>query len=400
MVAAIRRKLERDWGLTPDLVWLVVAQGLWGLGFGLYGMLFPLYVEKLGGGPVVLGFLSTLAGVATALVVLPGGRLADLIDRRRIVVWGWWVAVPVPLIFALAPRWQWLLAGILLYFGSAFSTPALQAIVVDEVAPDKLAIAYNVVMGVFGAGMVIGPTVGGYLAQHVSYAAVFGISAGLYALSSWAVMQMAPHPPRVRASVARTRQWRPKMRPRFFQWMLFSASLALVQGIVWPFVVPYWKTVGHLSVQTIGELGSLAMLAATVSGPFWGRVGDRVGIPRAMGLGLGLLAAGWLALLWNPSSVRWGMASSVLRGLGEGSRGLQGVAMGRVVRPTEAGTAYGLFNLATELAGAVAPLPGGLLYAHWAYAPLVVGTFLTALVAWWLYDGLPGRPTPVPPALL
>lgn len=374
-----------------------MAMGLWGLGFGLYGVLWPLYVERLGGGPVVVGALSTIAGIATALVVLPGGWLSDRVDRKKVLVWGWAVAVPVPFSFAMAPRWEWLLPGVLLYFGSAFSTPALQAVVLAEAPEERLSTAYNVVMSVFGAGMVLGPPVGGYLAVHFSYSLVFVISGILYAFSTICLFPVHSHrpdkPPRRRP------KWTPRQRPRLFQWMLFSAGLAVVQGISGPFVVPYWKTVGHLSVETIGFLGSVGILSGTLAGPLWGRIGERVGLPRALGIGMGLVTMGWIALIWAPESVGWGIFSGIVRGGGESARGLSGVAVGRTVRHHEAGTAYGLFNLVTELAGALAPLPGGLLFSRWPTMPLAVTAFFTGILAWWLVNGLPGRPTPVPPVI-
>ncbi len=391
VVSALNKRL----GMTPDLWWMTTAQGLWGLGFGLYGLLFPLYIEKLGGGPIIIGLLTTLAGIMTAFVVFPGGWLADRVDRRTILLWGWVVAIPVPFMFAAAPRWEFLIPGVILYFGSAFSTPAMQAVIVEEAPPEMLSTAYNVVMSVFGAGMVAGPALGGYLTSHYSYSLVFFIAGSIYALSTLFMWRIKPHPPAPRPKI-RT-EWRPRNRPRFFQWLLFSAVLATVQGIAWPFVVPYWKSVGHLSVESIGILGSVAILMATLTGPFWGRLAERTGIPRALGAGLGLLVVGWMALLWAPESMGWGFFSGLVRGVGEGSRGLQGVAVGRIARPGETGTAYGLFNLVTELAGALAPLPGGILFRHWAYGPLVLATFCTALIAWWLWNGLPGRPEPVPP---
>ncbi|MDA8194431.1 MAG: MFS transporter [Thermaerobacter sp.] len=384
--------------MTSDLWWLTLAMGLWGLGYGLYGVLWPLYIEHLGGGAVVVGLISTMAGVATALAVFPGGWLSDRVDRRRLLLWGWVVAVPVPFCYALATRWQWLVPPVLLYFGSAFSTPALQAIIVSEAPAHGLSNAYNLVMGVFGAGMVVGPTAGGYLALHLGYRPVFYVSGCIYLASTLCLTPIRPHPsaPRTIPRAA----WTPRQRPRLFQWMLFAGALGAVQGMAWPFVVPYLKTVGHLSVETIGLLGSAGVFCATVSGPVWARIGERASIPRALGYGLGLATAGWMALLWSPTSVGWVLLSGVLRGVGEGSRGLSGVAIGRTIRQDEAGTAYGLFNLATELAGALAPLPGGTLYAHWPGAPLVLTAFLTAVLAWWLVNGLPGRPTPIPPGQL
>lgn len=275
----------------------------------------------------------------------------------------------------------------------------MQAVIITEAKSEHLSTAYNVVMSVFGAGMVIGPTIGGYLATHDSYTLVFVISGILYAISTLAILPIKSHPPGPKRPHRSRFSWTPQQRPRLFQWMIFSAGLAMVQGLAWPFVVPYWKSVGHLSMETIGLLGSTGIFFGTISGPVWGKIGERVGIPRSLGYGMGLVTMGFMALIWAPSSVGWGLFSGLLRGSGEGSRGLAGVAVGRTIRRQEAGTAYGLFNLVTELAGAIAPLPGGLLFAHWPYAPLVVAAFCTGIIAWWLINGLPGRPTPAPPIL-
>lgn len=383
-------------GMTHDLWWLTLSMGLWGMGFGLYGILWPLYIEKLGGSAVAVGIMSTIAGIATALVVFPGGYLADRVNRRTLVLWGWILGVPVPFLFAWAPTWQWLIPGVLLYFGSAFSTPALQAVIVEEASGEHLSTAYNVVMSVFGAGMVVAPPVGAYLASHYSYQMVFVISGILYAISTLTVLPVRSHPPVPRKPTPRPR-WTPKGRPRLFQWMIFAAALAVVQGMAFPYVVPFWKTVGHFSLQTIGYLGSVGILCGTLGGPIWGKIGEKHGITSSIGWGLGLVTLGWMAILWAPGSVTWALVSGVFRGSGESARGLQGVAVGRVVRREEAGTAYGLFNLVTETAGALAPLPGGLLYTVWPYAPLIAAAFFTAIIAWWLVNGLPGRPIPPPP---
>lgn len=177
-------------GMTHDLWWLTLSMGLWGLGFGLYGILWPLYIEKLGGNAVSVGIMSTIAGIATALVVFPGGYLADRIDRRTIVLWGWILGVPVPFLFAWAPSWQWLIPGVLLYFGSAFSTPALQAVVVEEAQSNHLSTAYNIVMSVFGAGMVVGPPIGAYLATHWSYQTVFILAVSYICFPLWRLCRL------------------------------------------------------------------------------------------------------------------------------------------------------------------------------------------------------------------
>lgn len=377
-------------GISSDLNWLGISIGLWGLGYGLYAVLWPLWVEHLGGGPFGLGLLSTMASLATALVVLPGGYWADRLDRRCLLFWGSVVAVPVPFLFAWAPRWPWLIPGVLLYFGSSFSIPALQAVVVAEAPPERLSFLFNLIMAEAAGGLVAGPALGGMIAQRWSFPVVFYLSGLLYLLSALAILPMRPKPPRAASASGAAASFRPG--PALRRWLLFTAALALIGGVAGPFVVPFLKAVSRLSVEQIGILGSVGVLSATLAGPVWGWMAESWGIPRTLGLGFALGTVGWLVLLWQPAQYGWLLWSSVIRGVGEGARNLVGVAVGQVVGTRRAGQAYGFMGLITEGVGALAPLVGGVLYGQWNLAPLLVAAGLTGMVAAWLLSGPPYGP--------
>jgi DHA1 family tetracycline resistance protein-like MFS transporter len=187
----------------------------------------------------------------------------------------------------------------------------------------------------------------------------------------------------------------PRRAPRYLRWLLFGAGFALIQGVAQPFVVPYWRNIGHLSVETIGWLGSATILAATLAGPLWGRLADRLGYVKSLGIGLAATAAGWIVLALWPASVGLGLAGAVLRGTEEGCSTVAGSAVGRTVGSDRAGTAYGLYNLASELARAAGPVPGGLAYEGRPPIPFLASAFLTAAIAWLFLDTLPeGSPPP------
>lgn len=50
-------------------------------------------------------------GVAKALTNYGAGRLSDALGRKRVLVAGWLVAVPVPFLLMWAPSWNWILAA-------------------------------------------------------------------------------------------------------------------------------------------------------------------------------------------------------------------------------------------------------------------------------------------------
>src|SRR3970282_1079813 len=59
------------------------------------------------------GMLSCIAvcGVTKAVVNYFAGRLADVYGRRPVLIAGWLVGLPVPLLLIWAPPWGWVVAA-------------------------------------------------------------------------------------------------------------------------------------------------------------------------------------------------------------------------------------------------------------------------------------------------
>ncbi len=380
-------------GLTRNLALLTAAMAVWGLGFGLYGVLWPLYVEHLGGGPGAIGLLQAVAGLTTAAVALPGGRWADRVPAKRLLLWGWLAAVPAPFLFRWAPTWSWLLPGVLLYFGSAFSTPALQSYIRQEAGP-RLAVAYNVVMSAFTLGAVLGPALGGVLLGTVGFGPIFLLAGGCYALSTLLLLPIRGRdaPSSGRASGSGSREAVSSTLRGLGPWLLLAMVLAASGGLALPYLVPFWRQVGGLTVRQIGLLGSLGTLMATLMHPVWGRRAERRGLAATVAQGLFLGAAGMAAVLLWPRTDDVQALAALARGAGAATMGLVGVAVGRGASPGRVGSAYGWFNALTELAGAAAPYPGSLLYRWRAGAPMLVVGLTWAFVAVLLVTREPRRP--------
>jgi DHA1 family tetracycline resistance protein-like MFS transporter len=384
-------RLARWTRWSPDLKRLAVSTGIWGLGFGLYGTLWPLYVERLGGNAQSIGWLETGAAIITAAVALPGGWWADRTDRRRLMIWGSVIATPAPLLYLWAPNWHWLFLGLVLYFGSSVASPATQAYI-QEQAGENLAVTYSVVTGAFSAGAVAGPAIGGYLVSRFSYHPVFALAFLLYGISTWLLVPLKPAPSQAERRPSRTVPRWPTGRPRFYQWAGLAAVLTFAASLAGPYVVPFWRSVGHLSIETIGFIGALSTLVGALTGPLWGALAERWGLPEAVAAGLGVSGLG-LAGLWTlPRMVSAQAVAALLRGLGSSASTLMGVAIGRVVPYVEAGSAYGLMGWMTQVAAALAPYPGALLYQFRPEAPMVFTTALWTLVIVFILTRPPSHP--------
>src|SRR3712207_572674 len=112
----------------------------------------------------IFSFIASF-GVVKACSNLVSGVLADNIGRKKVLVAGWLVGVPVPFIIMLAPSWGWIVAANVLLGvnqGLAWSMTVLMKI--DLVGPMQrgLAIGLNEFAGYLAVGLTALAT--GYLA--------------------------------------------------------------------------------------------------------------------------------------------------------------------------------------------------------------------------------------------
>src|SRR5687767_15631398 len=92
---------------------LVVLNGFVGAMVGLERSVLPLVGERdfhLDSHAAILSFVVAF-GIAKALANVVAGGLADRVGRKRLLVLGWLLALPVPLLIALAPSWGFVVAA-------------------------------------------------------------------------------------------------------------------------------------------------------------------------------------------------------------------------------------------------------------------------------------------------
>lgn len=118
------------------------------------------------------GYLLTLASL-----ILLGGSLGDRLGRRRVYLVGvGWFAV-ASLLCAVAPNVETLIAARALQgIGGALLTPGSLAIISATFAREDRAAAVGAWSGLGGVATAIGPFLGGWLVQDVSWRWAFGIN--------------------------------------------------------------------------------------------------------------------------------------------------------------------------------------------------------------------------------
>jgi EmrB/QacA subfamily drug resistance transporter len=117
----------------------------------------------------------TLYCLVMAMFMLTGAKVGDIIGRRRAFVVGLIIYGCGSLMTALAPTVAVLTLGwsVLEGIGAALVLPALAALIAGNFTGASRKVAYAVIGGVAGAGIAVGPILGGWATTELTWRIVF-----------------------------------------------------------------------------------------------------------------------------------------------------------------------------------------------------------------------------------
>ena len=162
---AVTLGLKENW---RQFTLLVVVNAFVGAMVGLERTVLPLLADQefgLASTTAALSFLVSF-GLVKAATNFFAGRLGDLYGRKPILILGWCVGIPVPLMIMWAPSWSWVVAANVLLGinqGLAWSTTVIMKI--DLAGPKQrgLAMGLNefagyaaVALSALGTGYIAG----------------------------------------------------------------------------------------------------------------------------------------------------------------------------------------------------------------------------------------------------
>jgi EmrB/QacA subfamily drug resistance transporter len=128
-----------------------------------------------------------LYALVMAGLMLTGGKLGDLLGRRRTFAIGLCIYAAGSALTAVSWNVPSLLLGwsVLEGIGAALVLPAMVALVAANFRGQERAVAYGVLGGVAGAGIAVGPILGGWATTELSWRVVFAgevvVAAGIFA---------------------------------------------------------------------------------------------------------------------------------------------------------------------------------------------------------------------------
>jgi len=313
---------------------LVAVNAFVGAMVGLERSTLPLVGRHdfhLASSAAVLSFIVAF-GAAKALTNLTAGALAARAGRRRLLIAGWAVALPVPLLIALAPSWGWIVAAnALLGVNQGLAWSMTVVMKIDLVGPRRrgLALGLNESAGYGGVALAAG--LSGWLAASFAARDVLVVAGAVIAVIAFLLsvlfvrdtgahvaLEQARHhadddgkAPSLREAFARATYREPALRS--------CAQAGLVNnlndGLAWG-LVPLYLAVHGASVSEVGLIAALYPGVWSVAQIATGHWSDHVGRKPLIAAGM-LVQAGALGLLALSNGTLTGAAAAaVLLGLG------------------------------------------------------------------------------------
>lgn len=130
---------------------------------------------------VVNAYLLTL----TSLLLL-GGRLCDLFGKRSLFIWGLSLFGAGSLLAAFSySQWGLILGRVIQGAGGALTVPTNSAILIATFPQGERARAIGINTGISSIFLILGPVVGGFLTEYVSWRGIFFLNIPLVIFGIW-----------------------------------------------------------------------------------------------------------------------------------------------------------------------------------------------------------------------
>jgi MFS family permease len=313
---------------------LVALNGLVGAMVGLERSVLPLIGErefKLTYTAAILAFVIAF-GLAKAFTNLAAGALADRVGRKRLLVLGWSVALPVPLLIGLAPSWSFIVAAnVLLGINQGLAWSMTVVMKIDLAGPARRGLALGLNEAAGYLGVAAAALASGALAAHYAPRNVVWIGAALIAsvglvASAVGVRDTAGHvaveqrahardiaqsPPGFRAAFRRATLEHPVLRACNQAGLVNNLNDALAWGLT-----PLYLTAHGATVREIAIVAAAYPLVWGVGQLATGWISDHVGRKPLIAAGMLVQAAALALLVAGGGSFTSALTAAVILGVG------------------------------------------------------------------------------------
>ncbi len=351
--------------MTRDLRLVAVSLVLWGLGEGMFIYFQPVYLQRLGADPLQIGGILGLAAASMVLAHIPAGAIADHVGRKQVMVCSWVLGMLAAWLMFLSSSLPTYIAGLVIYTMTAFVASPMSSYITAARGDWSVARALTTVTSGFSAGSVLGPILGGQIAERYGLRPIYGIAGVLFILSTALILLIRAQPTVAHGDGHRYKALFANARLGQFLGLIFFVTLAMY--LSWPLTPNFLQNERLVGLGQLGIFGSLNALGIVALNLALGRLAPGVGLVLAQ-----ILVGASVVMIWRGSGVAWFGMGYFLAGGFRTARAMITALVERLVGHAEIGLAFG----AAETVAAA-------------------GMMVAGPLAGWLFDHNPAWPFPV-----
>lgn len=340
--------------MKRDFILVTISLITWGIGEGAFMYFQPLYLQELGASPLTIGGILGAVGLTMTIVHIPAGFLADRIGRRKIMWAAWVLGILSTATMAAARSLTVFSIGIILYSVTIFVIAPINSYLTAARGTLSVEKAMTTSSAGFSIGGILGPLIGGLLAETIGLRSIYFFSVSVFIVSGIIILFVKSQPVENKVEnpakvLLRNRKF------MIFLPLVFLTTLALF--FPQPLAPNYLRNQRGISLQIIGVLGAVTNLGNAILNILFGI------LPTRIGLILGQVAVGIFAIMvWQTTGLPLLVAAYFLLGGYRATRSLIVAQVEKLVDPTNLGLAYGIIEMVGGLSLMAAPPLAGALY--------------------------------------
>ena len=396
--------------LSKILLLFLAAMVLANVAGNMYMGILPLYLKSLGASVGQIGLFFTLLNILPLILQILGGWISDSLGRLKSIAMGSIAGVASYIGIILAPTWHWVLFGESLgAITRSLIGPSFGAFIAEESAEENRARVYGITQTIFLIVTVVGPPLGGWLADSYGFKFMLIVAAVIYFCATLLRVFMAKRAASHEKKTASGRLTLASLKSNLgamtaiilsgglITWLLITDGVRDISFSLSGTYIPlYVEQFGGMSTTEIGWLTSILGLSSMIINIPAGWLADKKG--ERVNIVIGFILQFIALITFVNLDTFWGYAVVwSLFGLGSGLmqpayQSLLSKALPEKLR----GTGFGLIQSSLGLFSLPAPYIGGRLYENVSpRLPFMITAWasLLAVVPAWLKFKLPDKET-------
>ncbi len=341
--------------MDRNLKIIAISLFTWGIGEGMFIYFQPIYLKQLGASPLLIGTVFGGMGIAMAVTQIPAGYLGDKFGRLPLMLGSWGLGTVSAGIMAVSKNLNGFIIGLLLYGATSFVMAPLNSYITHARGHWSIGRALTTASAAFSLGAVIGPMIGGAIADDLGLKMVYIIATGILVISTVMVFFAQKQPVEIKHQ--EDNHLRLTHNGRFLTLLGVLFFTMLSTYLPQPLTSNFMQDYRHLTLSQIGTLGSIGSLGNAFLAIVLGTINAKVGFLAGQ---LAVLLAS--LIIWKGTGLPWYMLGYFFLGGFRVCKSLSMALARPLIHVSQMGIAYGFIETVSSIAFIIAPPIAGFIY--------------------------------------